>query len=257
MSKAIFIIGAGWLGLPLAEHLLTQGHQISATSTDAQKCIAMQATGINALCWHSQQQSVDVLQPAIAAAEVVIITLPFKRNIDVERYVATLAAIATLAQQSGCQQLYFTSSTSVYAQGNWPLGKHAPLADGHGLVLAEQMIAAQFEAATILRLSGLIGTVNCKERHPSYFIAGKEKSDGHSPINLIDLADIISCFRLLLERPKPGAFNLSYPDHRNKAEYYADACKARGLAPVRYSFESSQPLRKVIGDFDLLMSAAI
>lgn len=104
------IVGAGWLGLPLARALQAEDRQVAVTVSSAEKAAQLTAEGVKA--WPLQLGSGLALLP-FRCRELVICVPPSK----VEDYPAAIARVAELAQGAGVQRLLFVSATSVWGRG--------------------------------------------------------------------------------------------------------------------------------------------
>ena len=104
------IVGAGWLGLPLARVLQAEGRQVAVTVSSAQKAAQLTAEGLQA--WPLQLGTGLTALP-FRCRELVICVPPSK----VEDYPTAIGRVAELARAAGVQRLLFVSATSVWAPG--------------------------------------------------------------------------------------------------------------------------------------------
>lgn len=104
------IVGAGWLGLPLARALQAQGKAVVVTVSWVEKANRLTAEGVKA--WPLQLSTrLDVLP--LVCRELVICVPPSKT----EDYPAAIARLCQLARAAGVQRVLFVSATSVWAPG--------------------------------------------------------------------------------------------------------------------------------------------
>ena len=54
-QQTISILGSGWLGLPLAEHLVKQGYSVNLSTRDTAKFPALQQVGANPCLFDTEQ----------------------------------------------------------------------------------------------------------------------------------------------------------------------------------------------------------
>lgn len=235
------ILGAGWLGLPLARALLAAGKQVTVTVSSAEKAARLQGEGIHAhpLTISANMASADMTTTDINAADIkgqwpipcetLVICVPPSKTDD---YPQAVARACQLAKEAGTRRVLFVSATSVWgagqAEGEQPKPRHAR---GERMLAAEQAVkAAGFECVMIVRPSGLYGP----DRHPGRFLAGKTLEGGAQAVNLVHLDDVVAACLLLLERGKDGdAYNLSAPVHPRREQFYPFAARQLGLpAPV-------------------------
>lgn len=231
IAGTIGILGAGWLGLPLARALLAAGKQVAVTVSSAEKAARLQGEGIHAhpLTISAEMPAADKKEPWPIPCETLVICVPPSKTDD---YPQAVARACQLAKEAGTRRVLFVSATSVWgagqAEGEQPKPRHAR---GERMLAAEQaVLAAGFECVMIVRPSGLYGP----DRHPGRFLAGKTLEGGAQAVNLVHLDDVMAACLLLLERGKDGdAYNLSAPVHPRREQFYPFAARQLGLpAPV-------------------------
>ncbi|WP_421205062.1 NAD-dependent epimerase/dehydratase family protein [Aeromonas enteropelogenes] len=225
------ILGAGWLGLPLARALLAAGKQVAVTVSSAEKAARLQGEGIHAhpLTISADMPAADKKEQWPIPCETLVICVPPSKTDD---YPQAVARACQLAKEAGTRRVLFVSATSVWGAGQaedeQPKPRHAR---GERMLAAEQaVLAAGFECVMIVRPSGLYGP----DRHPGRFLAGKTLEGGAQAVNLVHLDDVVAACLLLLERGKDGdAYNLSAPVHPRREQFYPFAARQLGLpAPV-------------------------
>ncbi|QXC33647.1 NAD-dependent epimerase/dehydratase family protein [Aeromonas sp. FDAARGOS 1407] len=231
IAGTIGILGAGWLGLPLARALLAAGKQVAVTVSSAEKAARLQGEGIHAhpLTISAEMSVADKKEQWPIPCETLVICVPPSKTDD---YPQAVARACALAKASGTRRVLFVSATSVWgagqAEGEQPKPRHAR---GERMLAAEQAVqAAGFECVMIVRPSGLYGP----DRHPGRFLAGKTLEGGAQAVNLVHLDDVVAACLLLLERGKDGdAYNLSAPVHPRREQFYPFAARQLGLpAPL-------------------------
>ncbi|ENY72833.1 NAD dependent epimerase/dehydratase family protein [Aeromonas diversa CDC 2478-85] len=220
------VIGAGWLGLPLAEALQQRGDVVAVTCTSRQKCIELGQRGVQA---YPYTAGVGEPRPW-SDCDVVVVAIPPSKTSD---YPAALAEIASHALASGCRHLLLVSATSVYADGQQEGA--SPMGEGSRAqrLLGAEQAARQSGIArvTILRPSGLYGP----DRHPGRFLAGRECSGGARAVNLVHLDDVVNAILLLLDNPGASSeYVISAPGHPTRERFYTQAALALGLPPPRF-----------------------
>lgn len=225
------ILGAGWLGLPLARALLAAGKQVAVTVSSVEKAARLQGEGINAypLTISADMPGADKKEQWPIPCETLVICVPPSKT---DNYPYAVAKACQLAKTHGTRRVLFVSATSVWgagqAEGVQPKPRHAR---GERMLAAEQAVqAAGFECVMIVRPSGLYGP----DRHPGRFLAGKTLEGGAQAVNLVHLDDVVAACLLLLERGKDGdAYNLSAPVHPRREQFYPFAARQLGLpAPL-------------------------
>jgi len=230
------IIGCGWLGTDLAKSLLQNGNAVIGTCTSREKQIVLKKKGINSIVFNSNSQfSAEIID----FSEIVVLSIPpFNRNKPTD-YANYLVQI--IKQFKLTTQFIFLGSTGIY-----------PNRDGHYnedyafeqkdqktvLHNAENELHLILkERLTILRLGGLFG----EDRHPVYHLAGKKNLQNPvGKVNLVDKKDIILIIQELVKKKKLGQiYNIVFPDHPTREEYYVDKAKSFKIKPPTFNDSNS------------------
>lgn len=234
-KKRIAIIGCGWLGLQLAEHLLSLGYSVTGTTQSEQKCAVLGEKGIEA--YQLQQEDFKTPQSWLSNCDYIILNIPPSRF--QEEYAHYLVEL--MKNCANPTKVIFTSSTSVYADNNSEVDENTPLGGGkrNGKWVIDAELALRELLAkrlTILRLAGLVGG----QRHPVKHMSGKTYPGADTPINLVHLDDCIQIITALLESNKWGEiYNVCSPDHPTKEDYYTYAAKQLGVPAPTFTKEST------------------
>ncbi len=217
----ISIIGSGWLAMPLALHLQTNGHQLLLTTTSQKKIAAIQARGLAAVTYQLGEQ----LPTQLLDAEVLVIAITSKDLLAYQSLFSQLTARQDL-------QVVFISSTSVYADHSEPQQETSTrLNHTSPIYQIEQLIQNLIPATTILRLAGLVGP----KRHPGRFFKNQRPiKNPQAPVNLIHLSDCIGIIDAIIELNVVGEiFNGCADTHPSKGEFYPLMAEQLGLtAPI-------------------------
>lgn len=234
-TKKIGIIGCGWLGLPLAEHLLGLGYSVAGTTQSQEKCALLTQKGIEA--HQLEQEDFKKPQSWLRSCDYIILNIPPSQF--QEDYASTLVEL--MKNCANPTKVIFTSSTSVYADNNCEVNENTPIEggkrNGKWVIDAEDALRQLLgKRLTILRLAGLVGG----KRHPVKYMSGKTYPGANTPINLIHLDDCIQIIIALLESNKWGEiYNACSPDHPPKEEYYTYAAKQLGVPAPTFTKEHS------------------
>ena len=218
------IVGAGWLGLPLAKALLGQGHSVAVTVSSAEKAARLQSEGITAF---PLLLAPELAEPLPFRSQALVVCVPPSKTED---YPAAVARLCQLALAAGTRRVLFISATSVWGPGQTEEESPRPAHErGERMLAAEHaVLQAGFECALVLRPAGLYGP----ERHPGRFLAGKTLAGGGQAVNLVHLDDVIAACLLMLDKGQDGeAYNLSAPVHPRREQLYPFASRLLGLTP--------------------------
>ena len=258
---SVAIVGCGWLGLPLAEHLVGVGYTVHGSTTSPEKLAAIRAAGAaphlvrlplaapldggaatepgiaggQSLGAHAAPPESAGADAALWACEQLVLTVPPGRAPDAVRTypAAVLSAVLRYRRAQPAGRIVFTSSTGVYGGARGGVDETTPITDASDkvrkLALAESQVAAQSQRPyTILRLGGLYGG----ERHPGRSLAGRQDlPNGDAPVNLVGRERVIATIAALLDEPfwRKPIINVVDPDHPPKADFYRDYARAHGL----------------------------
>lgn len=253
----ISILGCGWLGLPLAERLLTEGHTVKGSVTSPEKIEVLQSKGIRPYIIDLNEISADAVTDFLRDAEVLIIAIPPKaRQSSGLSYPEKLEALLPFIVKAGIKKVLFTSSTSVYADAadipvitvNTP--PNPDTESGKQVLAAEQVLQSCSDfSTTILRLGGLIGG----DRHPVNHLAGRvDIPNPDAPVNLADRDMIIQVILQIIKNAAFGnVFLVVNPEHPARKAYYTAEAEKRGLPLPEFSEDGSCVGKLVEGSFSL------
>ncbi|MFM7466281.1 MAG: hypothetical protein ACKO2O_00090, partial [Crocinitomicaceae bacterium] len=147
--------------------------------------------------------------------EQVIICLP-----PVPAYADIIQSIA--GNLSPDTKIIFTSSTGIYEESTEIIDENSKIKHDHILWPVEKIIRNR-TSYSILRLGGLIGP----GRHPvTHLLTKPFLEGGENVVNLIHSFDICSAIpHLLNDNNQQSTYNLVYPIHPSKGDYYTEAAK--------------------------------
>lgn len=240
--STISILGAGWLGQPLALRLKRLGHQVFASKT--------QQTGVDTLAesdlrgfvcllpesnlssdykqlvHHLQTQQCDILIGSFP---------PGFRSGNGEEYALRWKYLTQAAKEANVQKIIMISSTTVYPathttmteeDASLKLSQTAPHFSNSALIMlqAEQYVIDSGIEFDIVRYSGLIGP----NRHPSRFASKLKQVSQAAPANMLHLEDAIDSVIFTLTHLSNQIVNATCPETVSKAEFYQAALNAVG-----------------------------
>ncbi|MDF2456837.1 MAG: epimerase [Cytophagaceae bacterium] len=222
MNKSASILGCGWLGLPLADHLLQTGYQVKGSTTQTDKLKALEDKGIEAYLIDLSKEG--SIAPSFFESDLFVITVPPRsRTQPPGVYLAQMKKLAAFIEHHPqIKQVIYTSSTSVYPD-------RAGLAKEESVSLLEQsahkelveventFLALSTIAVTIVRLGGLTGGSRLLVKH---FAGKKELPGGHYPVNLLHQQDAVRIVHFAAENKLIGVYNACSPHHPYKKDFY-------------------------------------
>ncbi|UPK66727.1 SDR family oxidoreductase [Chitinophaga filiformis] len=234
LENTISILGCGWLGLPLAAHLVQEGYTVKGSVTQAERFEALRQKGI-------APYQVEITDTSITSndlagfleSEILIINIPPSRREDVLLYhQAQMKLLLDQVLKSPAKHVIFVSSTSVYPDLNQEvteLETAPPSKDsGKALLAVEKMLRTNPHLiTTIVRFAGLVGY----DRLPGRFLAGKKNvENGDAPINVIHQDDCIALITGIIQQQAWGEiFNACADMHPTRREFYTLAAAKAGL----------------------------
>ena len=212
-------MGAGWLGKPLAIELKRKGYELFVLSRAKEKLAYFQKYEIPV--FEYDESPADIIH-----CDVLISCIP-----PIESYGDF---IGKQIDKYRPRYFVFCSSIGVYGQSHGVITEHAETLGNNKIIAAEDALSLLDTPSTILRLGGLIGP----SRHPAMVFSGKSNIPGGlDPVNLIQQQDVIQMIESVVARQKPGVYNVVYPSHPTRKEYYETKCLSMGLAPCSFDAE--------------------
>ena len=238
-------MGCGWLGLPLAESLIADGHKVSGTTTSKEKMKELERKGITPFQISISEQGITgTMDDFLNSCTILVINIPpgLRGKGPKESYIAKIRLLHAQVKKSAIEKVIFISSTSVYGDVEGEVTEDTTpepsSVSGKQILACEQLFSNDSEiAATIIRFAGLIGP----DRHPVTILSGRKNlSGGNAPVNLIHLEDCIGIIKAVLQHGFWNEiWNGVYPNHPKKADYYQQEALKRGLEPPHYEQDSS------------------
>ena len=261
MSPYISMIGAGWLGFPLAKTLINENCKVFATTTKEEKRDHLLALGIKAEILIFDNFFLEKEFTLPSETEILIITLPpsLGKQVNLEHYKAILAHILEQTVKiKRLRKILFTSSTSVYGNAMGILTEEREIQPqtNQEKILAETedflKQKSQDYDLFILRLGGLVGP----GREPAHFFKNKKDlPGGEIQVNLVHQTDVIEIIKKIIMNDIPqGIYNITADEHPARGLFYPQRAKERGMEeptfiwgsePERYV--SNEKVKKVTG----------
>ena len=254
--EQISILGCGWLGLPLAEHLIQKGFLVKGSTTSPNRVGELESKEIEAFIIELSPEEVSGdYEGFLKNSKTLIIDIPPK--LRGENPVSFVEKMKTFIQKavlnSSVENVLFISSTSVYGEEAITITEETPekpeTLSGKELLETEHFLQQQTAfKTTILRFGGLIGG----SRNPAKSLSGKSNIvNPEAPINLIHQDDCIRIITAIIEQGFWGEkLNASTPFHSTRKEYYVSKAKKLGL--LLPEFEENDATGKVIDSSKLI-----
>lgn len=246
-NKSISILGCGWLGLPLAKHLIEKGFSVKGSVTSEAKFGMLLKAGIAPFRIIVSATEVIMDNPEFFHADVLIISIPPKRIDDIEQvFPSQIRRLIPFIHKAGIPKVMFISSTSVYPDRNQVAREDDSLvpdkASGRALLEAEALLKEHAEfKTTIIRFGGLIGV----DRNPARFLLNSSQPIPDAPVNLIHQDDCIEIIASVIDHEVWGeTLNAVCPEHPRKKDFYKKAALHSGYSSVFIS-EHNAPYKIV------------
>ncbi len=217
----VLVIGCGWLGTSLSERMLEEGLQVSGTTRNVEKLSILQQKGIKPIKFDGE--ITDQLKVELQEADIIVINFPPSKSLD---YPGEINEILQTSNKSS--KVIFTSSTGVYPEHLDVAVEGSEVLTDHVVHRAEMIVRGmKGQHATVLRLAGLIGG----DRHPVKYLAGRsEVAKGKGPVNLAHRNDVIQAVLTIVNEDLWGkTYNVVYPEHPTRSEYYCGMAIKLGL----------------------------
>jgi len=247
IDSDVSILGCGWLGRPLAQHLVAQKVHVRGSTTTPEKVGALRDDGIEPYLLTLGPELAGENVSAFFASPVLVLNVPPSRTADdaEAHYRRQIDAVREAAADGAVEWILFASSTGVYpnvertvTEADQPPGRPEALpgtrrSTGRAALAAEERLMRDSSfATTIVRFGGLYGG----DRHPGRFLAGRSDiGRPEAPVNLIHQDDCVALLATLLDQNvREEVFNACADAHPTRQALYTRAAEALGLAPPTF-----------------------
>ena len=239
-DQVISVLGCGWLGLPLAQMLVSEGYVVKGSTTQESKLEEFKNKGIILSLIRCDPDVQGRNAADFFCADVLVVTLPFKRSFnDPSQYQKQIDSVIACVLKTGqIKFVIFTSSTSVYpsrcedAREDAVFVPDSPRAKVLWQIERNLMNHPGF-ASTVVRFAGLFGP----GREIGRFLAQKKdlRNPDH-PVNLIHQDDAARVLFSVIERNiRVEIINACGDEHPTRKELYTKAALAKGLPSPEFS----------------------
>ena len=232
--SSISIIGAGWLGLPLASHLRQLGHKLVLSRREIARVEQLTTEKWTAFSF----QLGECLPDELSQSSIAVINIPpGRKSFDPETFFANIRKLCIDLQRNNTKNIIFISTTSVYGDKQGlvnELTECYPVTNSGKIHLEiERFIHALMpKQATVLRLAGLVGDT----RHPAKSLSGKQQiPNPNQAVNLIHRDDVITAIQAIIDKQLWGhTLHLAATSHPKRKEYYCWSTTQLGLPPPEF-----------------------
>ncbi|WP_025765095.1 hypothetical protein [Dyadobacter tibetensis] len=254
-KKSVSILGCGWLGIPLAQRLLTSESVsvVKGSTTSTNKLTLLRGLGIIPfqLGLTPELEGKEEEISSFFDCDVLLISIPpgLRRN-PVGYHLQQIEAVISRIKQSPISQVLYISSTGVYPDTNRVMVES-------DVILPEQAASPEMVAAEnalmslrgdrqvgILRFGGLLGY----DRIPGKYVRGKKGlTTYHTPVNYIHQDDAVGIAQALVERGIDNStYNAVAPIHSLRGKVYESSCAQFGWEVPTFSEPPSPEPFKII-----------
>jgi nucleoside-diphosphate-sugar epimerase len=247
MSVDVSILGCGWLGRPLAQHLVARDVHVRGSTTTPDKIDALRADGIEPFLLSLDPHLTGENAASMFASPILVLNVPPSRDAhDVQAYhCRQIDAVREAAAEGAVEWILFASSTGVYpnveravTEADQPPGAPDALpgprrSTGRAVLAAEKRLMDDPAfATTIVRFGGLYGG----DRHPGRFLAGRSNvGRPEAPVNLIHRDDCVALLATLIDQDvRNEVFNACADAHPTRRAIYTRAAEVLGLEPPTF-----------------------
>ncbi|QIP17584.1 SDR family NAD(P)-dependent oxidoreductase [Spirosoma aureum] len=255
-QETVSIIGCGWIGLPLAERLVSAGHRVKGSTTSAEKAVLLRRKGIDASQLQLNPEPVGNLSTLLQADTLLIDIPPKAARMGDDFHPKQIRYLVDSIRQSSINHVIYVSSTSVYPELNRVVTEtdvtEPEQSSAPALVMAE-LLVQELEpdrSVTILRCGGLMGY----DRIPGKYIAGKTVDSGAVPVNYLHRDDAVGILNALILQKNTGIFNAVAPIHPTREAIYRKSCADFGYDLPTF-VEPEKPVDYKIISPDKLLNA--
>lgn len=250
MSKKVSILGCGWLGLPLAKHLIKKGFSLKGATTSEEKLEKLSQSGIKPYLMKFDPSLEGAVQDFFQTELLVVNVPPRSRTKDATYHPQQIRAIIDTIEHT-LDTIIYVSSTSIYPREDNLYDETYHISreqSGNKAIFdAEQLVmnAESVKNKYILRSAGQMGL----ERIPGKYFAGKEIKGPHDHVNYIHQKDLVELLTYVIEeKPKNGIYNLVAPEHPLKKNVVNRSIAKMGFDKAWYNETSEVKKRIIAGD---------
>ncbi len=242
-------MGCGWLGLPLAEHLLRSHYKVKGSTTTPAKIPLLQKKGIEPYLISCDPQISALDIDSFLETDVLFVNIPFRKNLaEPNFYRQQMEAILLNLEIAPVAQVIFASSTSVYPQTNSAVSEDTDFIPATERAQILREIEERFvseSSATIIRFGGLYGP----DRIPGAHIKAGPIEGAQTPVNLIHRDDCVNIICEVIQLDCRGEiFNACADEHPTRKELYDHWAQKTGRLPPVFSDPQKATSYKIVSN---------
>ena len=238
--RSISVLGCGWLGFPLAKHLVSNGFIVKGSVRNKEKSALLDNESVTPFLLDIDGEVTGQSWEQFLDSDILIIAIPSKNQIG-------FTSLISILESSSIKHVIFVSSTSVYADNNAVVTEDVAASESSVLFQIESLFSQSSAfTTTVIRFSGLVGY----QRNPGRFFqkSGRSISNPDAPVNMIHQDDCVELITQIIKQEKwDEVFNACADSHPSKREFYTQATQRIGVNTPEF-IESETQTFKIISN---------
>jgi len=252
------LIGAGWLGKPLALKLQELNYQVKASKTSQLGAEQLTLLGIDSMVCelptspfeHQFNLLVEALEEFQPDTLIGCFPPRFRQGMK-DQYAKWWRSVVEACVAAKVPKIIMVSATSVYPDeaklmreedATLDLSRaNSKFSDSAKVMLqAEQALLDADIEHVVIRCAGLFGP----DRHPARFLSKLKQVSQQTTANMLHLDDAIGVCLFAIEHLHNDTVNACSPFKVTKAEFYSEALRDSGLA-IPFPPLSNEPAKTI------------
>lgn len=233
----ILILGCGWVGEELALTMLSQGYEVWASVTSAEKQQRFVEKGIRCFVYNFDEEEQSVISIP-TDFDYVLTSIPASSKHEQEILKLRFYRVYGFLQQLNYQKHIYLSSVGIYPDVSAVFDEFTTGYSLNVRLLSVEQIMLKLPNTIIFRLGGLFG----KSRIFAKYFEHKVCTTAMQPANFVHLDDVVTLIMLGFRKLKEyGIFNIVCPEHPTKREVIeASALKYGYQLPSVFAGEKAE-----------------
>jgi len=227
----VFILGCGFVGSHLAEHLKQKGNLVTVTTTSPSKIKKLESISNQVILLDEN----TTLKKILTHQDVLIVCAAPKTSKEYEKAYLKIALNLeeALEENTHVKHLIYTSSCSVYGEkkGQWVDENHAlePASFNQKILVEAEKVylnrLPQSIKVCLFRLGEIYGLDKAIEKRIEKLSGSSLTTHGENFTNLIHVRDVIRAINWAIQHKSNGIFNLCNDSHLTRREFYDNWCR--------------------------------